>query len=63
MNTLNKYNHDRPAQVINKLKKAFGVATTEQRKHSLIRRFAVAEKRAIKILNLVSAQPANTLIH
>lgn len=63
MNTLNKYNHDRPAQVINKLKKAFGAATSEQRKHSLIRRFAVAERRALKILNLVSAKAANNLFH
>ena len=61
--TFNRYAHDRPGNVLGRLKKAFGKATSMQRKQSLIRRFAVVEKRVLKVLNLVSTPPASTLIH
>jgi translation initiation factor 2 beta subunit (eIF-2beta)/eIF-5 len=60
---LNRYNHDRPAQLIKRLRNAFKTAGTHQRKASLIRRFAVAEKQALKVLRLFSTPPVSTLIH
>lgn len=60
---LNRYNHDRPANVLRRLKEAFRTAGTQQRKASLIRRFTIAEKQALKILKLFSTPPVSTLIH
>ena len=61
--TFNRYAHDRPGNVLSRLKKAFGKATSMQRKQSLIRRFAVAEKQALKVLKLFSTPSVSTLIH
>lgn len=51
-NILDRYAYDRPAQALAKIKKAYSSAGTVKRKESLIKRLAIAERRALKSLDL-----------
>lgn len=63
MPLLNKFDIDRPGRTLTKLKESYAKATTAKRRASLIRRHAVVEKRVYKLMELVSKEPANGLIH
>ena len=60
---LDRYRTDRPAHALSRIKQAFSRAGSVKRKESLIRRLAIAEKRALKVLDLFSKQTASALIH
>lgn len=60
---IRKFEIERPGKLLGRIRQSFAKATTQQRKASLIRRHAVAERHAIEMMNLVSMPSASSLTH